>query len=173
MKNLKKMLTFAAFSVILLTITISANGSGYNSETDPLVSLSYVNEVLKPQIIDEAYESILSKLLADYPILTSGITGNNSLYEAVHLKGGQIFMAKSSCEVVMTAGSATVIITSQENINAGIGLNDLTGAKRILDGEDLPRDHYVIIPRADGRGFAVTSGDAYFMVRGDYQIETY
>lgn len=152
---MKKTVRIAAVLVslmLLLPAVVFAAGSEYKPEADPLVSLSYVNEVLKPQLISE-----IKKEVGDYQV--------------VYAKKGQKITAASACELFMTTGSAVVFITDQVNLDNGIGLNDLTSAGRILNGEALPRDHYIIIPRADGRGVTVTSDDAYFMVRGEYTVE--
>ena len=166
---------FAAL-ILLLPLAVSADTPVYSTAEDPLVSLSYVNDVLKPQIISQVYDEILSKLISDYPILSQSALPSSDAsgtYEVVHMTVGQYFWAGGSCEVLMTAGSANVVITKQENIDAGVGLNDLTAAQRLRNGDALPRDHYVIIARGDGRGFYVTSEEAYFLVRGEYDIGNY
>ena len=45
----------------------------------------------------------------------------------------------------------------------------ITGAAQ-ADGGELPINHLLIVPRADGRGISVSSEKAYLMVRGDYEI---
>ena len=183
MQKLEKYLSLCLIVVALFSFTASADGEVYDPQADPLVSLSYVNEVLKPAILQEAKESLRAEL--EQSILASVSEQlKNSMetqtvptdppavtYEIVHLTKGDVFWARGSCEVLMTAGSASVRITDPVNLENGIGLNDLTGSCRLLNGQAVPCDHYLIIPRADGRGFVVTSGDAYIMVRGDYSVE--
>lgn len=160
--------------IAALTITVSAsNSNNYDSQNDPLVSLSYVEQVLKPQIIAEAKEDIIEEIKKQGLGNGSASGSSSAEYEVVELKSGQILMAESSCEVIMTAGSGKVIITSQANIAAGVGLNDLTTGKRLLSNDTLPAGNLVLIARADGRGIAVTSSTAYFMVRGEYSVATH
>lgn len=174
--NFKKIAILLAILALTLTVSAAGTNNSYDSANDPLVSLSYVEQVLKPQIIEDAKEEIIANLIEQYPNLGEGQGSSGSAsseYEVVHLNGGQILMAESSCEIIMTAGAGKVLITSQTNIDAGVGLNDLTTGNRILSNESLPAGHLVLIPRADGRGVAVTSADAYFMVRGEYSVASY
>ena len=175
--NLKKIAVLLVIAALTLTVS-AASSNSYDSENDPLVSLSYVEQVLKPEIIEKAKEDIIKELKNQYPNLGDASTGGsediaNSEFEVVHLRGGQILMAESSCEIIMTAGSGKVLITSETNLAAGVGLNDLTSGNRLLANDSLPAGHLVLIPRADGRGVAVISSEAYFMVRGEYSVASY
>jgi len=171
MNRLKTLLVLFACSCILLAVPASADNASYNTSNDPLVSLSYVNDVLKPAIISDT----IKQMTTLYPQLENlgSIASSNSEFEVVHITAGQFLMADGTCELLMTVGKAVVVINKQENIDAGVGLNDLTAAKRLLNGEEFPRDHYVLIPRGDGRGIMVSSEEAYFMVRGEYSVVTY
>ena len=172
--NMKKIALLLVIAALTITVSASNSNSNYDSANDPLVSLSYVEQVLKPEIIASAKADIIAELKKQYPNL--GEAGNDSTdttsseYMVIQLKAGQKLMAASSCEIIMTAGAGKVIITSQANIDAGVGLNDLTTGGRILANAALPAGHLVLVPRADGRGVLVTSSDAYFMVRGEYTI---
>ena len=91
-------------------------------------------------------------------------------YEVVHLISGQILTADSSLELIPRSGELAAVITSETNRAAGVGLSDLTSGSEVLDGEILDSNHYILIPRADGRGVAATGEEAYLMVRGEYTI---
>ena len=79
-------------------------------------------------------------------------------------------MAKSCCEVIVLDGSATAVITSSVNVAAGAGISDLTAGGVVVNGNALPINHYLVIPKADGRGFVVSSDVANLLVRGEYHI---
>ena len=108
---------------------------------DPFVTLSYLNSVL-PRVSPDA------------------------AFEVVHLTHGQRLRSRDgSLELILRSGAASVISREAEQ-----GIADMTGGGDLLHGESIPRNHYLLIPRADGRAVSVTSIDAYLMVRGDYEI---
>lgn len=166
MKRFKKSLLSFLAVVFLLTLFVSAD-SNYSTADDPLVSLSYVNNVLKPQIISE----VLNEVKSQYPSIGVPNSGAQSTYTLVELKKGGRIEATGCCEIIMTYGSSSAFVTSSDNMYAGVGLDDLTVGKRLLDGDLVMSDHYIVIPKGDGRGVSVTSDSAYFLVRGEYNIK--
>lgn len=160
MNRLKKMISCFALLLVAMTLLISAD-SVYNTENDPLITLSYAKTTLKKEIVDEVL-----KVVNEQPQLPAASSG----YTVVYLEKGQKLMAKTSCELITTCGEVSVIITDPNNVSNGVGLNDVTAANRVLNGEGFPCNHYIIIPRADGRGFEVTSEYVYVMIRGEYTV---
>lgn len=151
----------------VLAIGVNADTS-YSTENDPLVTLSYV-EKIKEQILNELLAEINSGTLN---INMSDDAELNLSYEVVELHQGQSVMAVDSCEMIFRSGKATVVIESEANRMNSIGLSDLTEGAELLNGYEVPVNHYIIIPRADGRGIKITSPSAYLMVRGEYEIVT-
>ena len=76
MKRFKKSLLSFLAVVAVLTLFVSADSS-YSTAEDPLVSLSYVNNVLKPQIIKD----VLNEVKSLYPN-----SGAQTTYKLVELK---------------------------------------------------------------------------------------
>ena len=177
MKNFKIIALAAAFSVAITALPMLVHGDEelYNPENDPLVSLSYINEVVTPK-----YEEKITELNSQIASLNETVTAlNTSLaqatekitalesklaeqptdsalggYEVVHLTKGSKLLADSPCEIIP--------------IN---GLNNITDGTELLNAVDVPLFNCLIVPRGgDGRGIQVTSDEAYVMVRGDYQI---
>lgn len=186
MKKLKTAAVAAAL-VVVGTLTVFASGDGltYDSTSDPLVSLSYINEVVKADYdkqINELKTTLDSlsaantQLSAENASLKSQLeslsaavaalqTGNNSSeYEIITLTAGQKIVAGGSLELILRSGSASAY---SPNIN---GINDLTDGIEIMSGGAIPLYHSLIIPRGDGRGIVITSPEAYVMVRGEYSI---
>ena len=91
-------------------------------------------------------------------------------YEVVSLNYGQTLLAGDSCEIILRSGTANVVVQDKINVDAQVGLSDLTASCELLVNTDVPRNHYIIISRGDGRGVIATSDIAYLMVRGEYQI---
>lgn len=188
MKKVKIIALIAAVAVTGTVIPILATSSegNYDSANDPLVSLSYINEVLVPSYdkkIAELTEKIdslseentklketVEKMVADSEGDTEDDTEDaentaSSQFEVVYLNKGAKLMAKTPCEIILRTGSAIAVSIT---VN---GLNDITEGTEIYNAEDIPLYHSLLVPRGDdGRGIQITSPDAYIMVRGEYEI---
>ncbi len=165
MKNLKKSVTVLILMLAVLTLGVSAD-EAYSSKNDPLVSLSYVNDVLGPQIMAE----VLEKIESQYVKITDITDMSAGDYTLITLERGQTLMAKGICEMVLLSGSATAVVTSSANVEAGQGLVDITDGAVIVNGALVKVNHNVIIPKSDGRGIIVTSEGVSLLVRGEYTV---
>ena len=148
-----------------LTLCVSADGA-YSSEEDPLVSLSYVNDVLAPEIMAQ----VMARIETEYVKIGDISAVAAGSYTLVTLSKAQTLMANSCCEVILLDGKATAVVTSSQNVNAGAGICDLTAGGVVVNDGALPANHYLVIPKADGRGFVVASDTANILVRGEYSI---
>jgi len=177
MNKIKRMAVFAAILASVCAVSVSAQSdSGYSTENDPLVTLSYVEKV-RAQLYDEVYAQVMEDIAVEIEkVVNSALASQPEVpaakdkYEVVSLNKGQSILAGDACEMILRSGSASVVVTDQVNIDAQVGLSDLTGACELLVGTDVPRNHYIIVARGDGRGMCATSDIIYLMVRGEYQI---
>lgn len=183
---------FAALTAVA-ALTVALNAAGAGTTDDPIVTLSYINgsyrtQLLKDLIEDmddsymsefksalrtEIYNEVSAELEKKYPNAAetdSQDTTNPVEYEVVRLTKGQKLRASGACELILRSGSATAFVDSDENRAAGVGLSDCTDGGEILDLNDIPTRHLLVIPRGDGRGITVTSEECYLMVRGEYTI---
>ena len=165
MKKLRKTIPFLLILLFLLPMVISADAE-YSSFDDPLVSLSYVNDILAPEIASQ----IMDRIETEYVKLSDISLASAGSYKAVTLKRGQTLMARSVCEVVVTEGTASAVVTSSVNVSKGQGLCDLTAGSAVVNGASLPANHYLVIPKPDGRGFTASSDTLVVLIRGDYHI---
>ncbi len=165
MKKFTKHIAALILVLTALVLGVSADGV-YSSQSDPLVSLSYVNDVLAPEIMSQ----VMAKIEKEYVKISDITSANAGLYTQVTLKRGQTLMAASCCEMIALDGDATVTVTSAANIKAGAGINDLTGGTVLTNGTKLPINRYLVVPKPDGRGFTVTSATMNILVRGEYNI---
>ena len=194
---MKKAPIIAAALCALMTTSFAMYVQGdeliYDSQNDPLVSLSYINEVVIANYdkkISELTEKI-SAITKDSEMLkASNESLQNSLiianakveslekqlgelknspaassYEVICLKKGQKLLATETCELILRSGSAIVV-----SITAN-GINDSTNGTELMNAASVPLYHSLLIPRGgDGRGIEVTSAEAYIMVRGGHEI---
>ncbi len=151
-------------------------GSGdFDLTNDPLISLSYLNEVFWPRI-EEAIEDAGGFVSDDQdeeettdeePEDPAPIVPANE-YEVLHLVEGDIVLADTPCEIILRSGSASAYLSGGES-----GIADLTAGVDLKEGEDLTANHLLLVPRGgDGRGFKVESSEVYIMVRGGFSIVT-
>ena len=194
---MKKAPIIAAALCALMTTSFAMYVQGeeliYDSQNDPLVSLSYINETVIANYdkkISELTEKISAIAKDNETLKTSNESLQNSLiianakveslekqlgelkstpaastYEVICLKKGQKLLATETCELILRSGSAIVV-----SITAN-GINDSTNGTELMNAAPVPLYHSLLIPRGgDGRGIEVTADEAYIMVRGGHEI---
>jgi hypothetical protein len=157
-----------------------ADPGSFDSSVDPVVSLSYLNQIFLPQvtaIIDagaadnetmkELSEKIdkLEKAIDDAGNQTAA---SNGFFIAIQLdKGDTLLAPENACELILRTGSAKVVSPFADQ-----GLSDFTAGTDLRNGTDITPNHSLLIPRGgDGRGIVMTSeGGGFLMVRGEYEI---
>ncbi len=183
----KKIHSFLASIVILTSIVAINSDSAYTepgSQTDPLVTKSYVDKQfndLKSTMKNEVESGVKSNLgnikdkidqmEREIKLLKiSGDKDNGSVeiisdkFAVLELKRGQKILADESTELILRSGTAIVIASSSG------GVSDLTEGRDLIAGEELEKNHHLIVPRTDGRGLEVKSGTIFIMVKGRYRI---
>lgn len=190
--SLKKRKTAVVVGIIialLLSVFALFSVSAY-SENDPLITLSYLQDILFPAFKDDIMTQVntaiedLSQRGAEYddkavPAVSDeaedaenvdGIDSNSSAdatYTLLELTKGQTVMADSICEFIVRPGSNVCAVSPFPSQ----GIADITNGIEVLDGEKISINAYCLIPRgSDGRGMTVISDKAYIMIRGDYTI---
>jgi len=168
---------FAMTLSVLLNVSVSADpANSYaaaGSSGDPLITegymLKYINKVYTPQLsqtIDRAIADSLKSVNAKLSALDS-TESNSGSYILIEMTKGQKLRAKSGTLELILRPGGTASVISDSNIQ---GIADLTSGDELLNGNSLPVNHSLLIPRADGRGIYITSAAAYVLVRGDYEI---
>lgn len=184
-----KKITVVILAVLLTVSVIAAlfSVSAEYSDSDPLVTLSYINETVIPKITEDVKNAVLAIVDEKYaPKAEEPETpevpetpeepavSENDLeslkYAVVFLSKGQKLMATgaetSSLEVILRAGNVVAVSPFNDQ-----GIADLTSSKELYNNDPLVKNNYCIIPRgSDGRGIFAENGDAYILVRGEYEI---
>ena len=130
-------------SVFALTVAVAAAADTPGSESDPVVTKSYVDSQIAQ-------------------IKGGGVSSGT--YKAVQLTTGQKMIGSEGAEIILRSGEATAID------NGANGVSDVTGAKDLMTGQSVTLNHLLLIPRSDGRGVQALT-EAYVMVRGSYTIQ--
>jgi len=176
----------AAVLAVAVTLGISVFAASYDSSEDPLISLSYLMNIFKPEIekdykeknaeLESTVASLENKItLLEQKLENTTVTppaettpeddAPSAQFEVIELTWGEALYAVSACEIILRAGEAYCIAP-----DATQGLANLTTAAEIYNGQPLTKNHHLLIPRGDGRGLMANSQSVFIMVRGEYKI---
>ena len=144
MKGQKKTVLITAIVVTVLFMGIAIGAAG--SEDDPLISLSYIENVLMPYIDEVA-------------------TPSEQGFTVVELNEGQSLVAHAGSEIILRSGEGKIFIPK----SASGGFTDVTKGADVSNGDLAEANHLLICPRSDGRSIKANS-KVYLMVRGSYEI---
>jgi hypothetical protein len=173
MKIKKKLVTaLSVFVGLALAVGIWAVAStNYGSQSDPLITLSYIKDVLTGQItekvntlIDSKISALKSELDAKITALEeqSGGSGSYSKFSVVSLSEGQTLTGEVGTELMLRVGTARCYASGSP------GLIDTTTAGALENYGSMIKNHmYMVTIR--GRGMTATS-DVMVLVRGEYAI---
>ncbi len=144
--------------VLVIAVAVLAAGIGayaatnYGTQSDPLVAMSYLEDVLGPKMEDELGKQIdeaADALQAQYGAASSA-------FSVVTLSSGETLKCGEGCEIVLRSGSAS----------AAGALVDVTSGNELASGGSLTANHLYV-----GSGSGVTaSGNSTLLVRGSYTV---
>ena len=173
---------------------VSANSN------DPLISLSYLNEVVD-NILDkltlsnqkqsdelQQLKESLDKANATIEEMQQIVAGGGYPLEILDLYATEALLVQDNRSIVAT-GTNKILVGNKIIAEAGTeiilrfssgqttaitsymgGLSDVTAGVDIQEGQRIPTNHLLIIPRSDGRGIRITER-AIFMIKGPYRVE--
>lgn len=150
-----RLLALLALSGLLSTAAFAAEAG---SSSDPLVTLSYLNDTFLNQIL----QTVDQKIAARTGQNTVPVGSDTAAFEVVSLSGGQVLTGELGCEVLLRIGSASCVASS------GPGLVDETSGGSLSGGGALEPNHLYLMT-IEGRGVQA-SDSVTLMVRGKYSI---
>ena len=153
-------------SVFAFSLVTYSDSTG----NDPLVTLSYLTDVLLPQFKKDVLMEV-AKTEGGTSTSTTPTQGNetaaNGAYTLLELENGAKLYTNSTLEFIVRPGSDVAVISPF----AEQGIADITNGIEYLDGASVPYNAYCLIPRgSDGRGIEVLNDKSYILVRGEYYI---
>ena len=165
-----------AVAIALGGVALAAGGS----QTDPLVTLSYLTDQATPAILtqvdsriaqrESALTQALQKVVDQYVTQVESAlggggqgTGVAGAYQVVYLSAGQQLIGSEGCEFLLRAGTALCVSDSAP------GLVDMTAGTTLAAGGSLVQNH-LYLGTIDGRGVKAASA-VTLLVRGSYTIQ--
>jgi len=137
------------------------------SAEDPLVTLSYLNEVFMQQIMGKVDQEIDQRNQEIVKAVGGQVTGADggsvNTFTVVTLTNGQILTGEIGCEVMLRVGSAVCVSPSAP------GLINETTATVLNNGGALVANNLYMMT-IEGRGVQATAATTKVLVRGAYTI---
>jgi len=113
------------------------------------------------------FESIYGEFLNSMLATLTGQTtaaGNGQVvpFTALNIPAGSVLIAEAGTEFILRSGSATAV-SGQD------GMVNVTTGRDIVNGNSIPTNNLLLVPRSDGRGFRADT-DVWVMIKGGYEI---
>jgi hypothetical protein len=178
-KSTKVLISIAAVLVLAVTVysvtILAATSSG--TQTDPLVTLGYLTDKFKPQLIAEIKEEIakagedvsqkIDEKLANLPAggasPAPGASGGDAdAFSVVTLAKNQTVKCAVGAELLLRVGTAAAA-------GASPGLVDSTTGTTLAVGGALETNHMYLVT-IENNGFTATAATVKILIRGDYTV---
>lgn len=170
-KTVRIVLIVLAAALVLSVAALAVNAAASaGSEDDPLVTLSYINDVFLPYVTDlfrkdlEEKETNLRETLEERvsALENAGLGGGGTRYVVETLEKGQTLICQRGAELMLRIGRATVKAGSTP------GLVDTATTGNLNDGEELAVNHLYMVTIND-HGIRAEEM-VKILVRGEYTI---
>ena len=154
-------------------ITAAVATTTYGSSDDPLVTLSYLNQTVKPEImkeLDANLETTKAELAADFSARISQQTGSSGgvvspdAFTPVTLTARQVIRCSAGAELLVSSGGATAYGGSSPRL-----IDETDGTSLTAAGAAMTNNHLYIVP-GEGNGLRAASDGTVVMVRGGYTV---
>ncbi|MDR0819911.1 MAG: hypothetical protein LBN43_10120 [Oscillospiraceae bacterium] len=156
----------AALMFAVGIISMAAAGKP-GSADDPLITLSYLNDVVTKQITEQTSKEITDKLAALEIELNAKIDANTGTigavqdkFKVVTLEAGQTITLSVGAELIHRLGNVTCVA------GAAPGLIDSTDGSVLDNGKALAKNH-LYLATVEGRGIQA-SEKSTVVIRGAY-----
>lgn len=159
----------------VLTLTVfwlcagAALAAGGGSQSDPLVTLSYLTQTVQPDILRQVEERANTRqadLMTQFEHRLDqlqGGTGGSATYTLVTLSSGDRLELEVGCELMLRVGSAAVNSATEP------ALIDMTTGGTLANAGSLVQNHLYMATIPD-RTLTASAGTVKLLVRGGYSI---
>ena len=83
-------------------------------------------------------------------------------FTPLSIPAGSTLVAEAGAEFILRSGSATAVSGPDGMVNVTTGVD-------IVNGNPIPTNHLLLVPRSDGRGFVALT-DVWVMIKGGFEI---
>ena len=146
--------------VLLLAagITAYAVSTAYGSREDPLITKSYLDEVVQPEL-EKTVQAELEKALSE-------VKAGSGEFTLLTLSAGQTVTCAVGTELLPRFGGAKAYAYD----SADVALVDTTSAAALMNGTALSANHLYMVTIL-GNGFTATADNTKILISGTYTVE--
>ena len=156
-KKKKAIIAVSVLLAVLLVAGITAVAvTSYGTQSDPLVTLSYLNGTAKTEIMAEVDKAIQEA--------KTELGGGSSEFTVVTLSSGQKITCSAGTEIMLRVGSAKSAGASSPTL-----VDSTTGEAVSGAGTDLVKNHMYLVTIKDN-GITATAATTKVLVRGSYTV---
>lgn len=155
----RKKLMITILCIVLGIAALSAAvyaAVSYGSSEDPLITKSYLDEVLQPQL-EADFQAEIDAALAE---VENGSSGD---FKVLTLTTGQTVTCGVGCEVMLRIGSATAVGPDYPV------LVDTTSGESVASGAEMKANHLYMVTIVNN-GFKAGSATTKVLIKGDYTV---
>jgi len=169
----KRIIIIALIVLLMVGVgvgTWAVAAANYGTSTDPLVTLSYLNNKLTPDILAQFQKQLDSKVadlntsfqkqVQDLQDKLSKTSTGSAVFVQVSMQSGQSITCSAGTEILLRSGTA----------QAWSDMSDLTGGGVLKLGDGLKQNYMYIVP-FDGGGLGATSATT-LLIRGSYKLSS-
>lgn len=154
----KSLRTALAVLLVILAAGITAYAAvNYGTESDPLITKSYLDGVLRPEL-----EERMRNQVADAVASVEAARGD---FMPLTLRAGQRVAGAVGTELLLRAGSATAYAQ-----DGGSALIDTTDAADVAHDAVLAPNHLYMVA-ALNNGFVAAEDDTMVLIAGDFTLQ--
>ncbi len=167
-------LRLGALTLAAVLLGTSAALAAGGDQSDPLITLSYLNQTAIPQIVRQVEDKTAAKQRELEQSFADQInqykqqagqntpSGGSASYTLVSMTSGQVMSFGVGCELLPRVGTVTVKSSTSP------ALIDLSTGGTVSSGAALTKNHLYMATIADRT--LTASGDVKLLVRGSYSV---
>ncbi|MBR5478566.1 MAG: hypothetical protein IKU84_00125 [Clostridia bacterium] len=170
--------------IALFLVLVSCLGFCVFASNETVISLSYLNGTIKPQLEDEVEKTVLSMFdtvkVPDTNVFSNaGVQRDvaNRVLERLQMKGFYMYSTEGRQEVVLKKDDVlsgltgtTLILRSGSAKVINDTIVNITGGNEAKSGAGVAQNTNYMIPKSSGAGIRITSDRATVWVDGVYRI---
>ncbi|MGX8698519.1 MAG: hypothetical protein ACSW8F_01140 [bacterium] len=169
----KLLIGIALVALIAVTAAVTAVAVGnYGSQSDPLVTLSYLDETVLPVLREEIAGQVEEKAAALTEEFEAKLTeearnagvSDAERFQVVTLTRGQVLRCKVGTELMLRVGSA-----ASAGPDAPRLVDETTGTDVTAEGTVLEKNHMYLVTIVQN-GLKATADTTKVLVRGEYTL---
>lgn len=155
----RRMLAIIIGLALLLAagITAYAVTTGYGSREDPLITKSYLDEVVQPEL-EKTVQAELEKALSE-------VKSGSGEFTLLTLRNGQTVTCAVGTEILPRFGT----VKAYAYDSADVALVDTTNASAVMGGTALSTNHLYMVTIL-GNGFTAGADNTKVLISGTYTI---